>query len=42
METNPFEFQWMAWRKDPEAKFGISLNFDEANDQVEVASVAAV
>ena len=39
METNPFVFQWMVWRKDPEARFGISLNFDEANDKVEVASI---
>ena len=40
MKANPFVFQWMVWRKDPEARFGISLNFDEANDKVEVASIA--
>ena len=40
METDPFTFQWMTWRRDPEVKFGISLNFDESNDKVEVAGIA--
>ena len=39
METNPFVFQWMVWRKDPEARLGISLNIDEADDKMEVASI---
>ena len=40
METNPFVLQWMVWRKDPEARLGISLNIDEADDKMEVASIA--
>ena len=39
MDENPFTFQWMTWRNDPEAKLGISLNFDEFNDKVEVAGI---
>ena len=40
METDHFTFDWKTWRKNPEVKFGISLNFDEFNNKVEVASVA--
>ena len=37
MKTNPFAFQWMVRRKDPEARLGISLNIDETDDKMEVA-----
>ena len=40
METDPFTFQWMTWRRDSEVKFGISLNFDEFNNEVEVAGIS--
>ena len=40
METDPFVFQWMTWRRDSEVKFGISLNFDEFNNKVEVAGIS--
>ena len=40
METDYFTFNWKTWRRNPEVKFGISLNFDESNNKVEVASVA--
>ena len=39
METDPFTFQWMTQRRDSEVKFGISLNFDESNNKVEVAGI---
>ena len=40
MGTDPFTFQWVTWREDPEVKFGISLNFDEFNNKVEVADIS--
>ena len=40
MEADNITFQWTIWRKNTEVKFGISLNFDERNNKVEVASVA--
>ena len=30
----------MTWRKDSEMKFGISMNFDESNNKVEVAGIS--
>ena len=39
MDTDPFTFQWVTQRKDCDIKFGISLNFDESNDLVEVADI---
>ena len=40
MERYTLGFLWTAQRKDHEEKFGISLNFDESRNKIEVASVA--
>ena len=40
METDPFVVQWMVWRKDPEAWFGISWNPDEIDRKKEIINPA--
>ena len=40
METKKFTYQWIATRGCANEKFGISLNFDERNNEVEIASIA--
>ena len=39
LETDPFEVQWMVWRKDPEAQFGISLKSDETDHKEEMINL---
>ena len=40
METQKYTYQWVATRGCANEKFGISLNFDERNNEVEIASIA--
>ena len=39
MESDDVTFQWMEWQDDAEVKFGISLNFDEFNNGMEVTDI---
>ena len=39
MEYDDITFHWKIRRKDAEVKFGISLNYNEFNNKVEVAGI---
>uniref|UniRef100_A0A7S1F1M7 PDZ domain-containing protein n=1 Tax=Noctiluca scintillans TaxID=2966 RepID=A0A7S1F1M7_NOCSC len=40
MGMDPFTFQWVTWRRETDRKLGISINFDEQNNLIQVASIS--
>ena len=42
MKIDTFTFQWVTWRREVDRQLGVSIDFDEKNNLIQVIEVSEV